>query len=200
MDTRLSVVISHGGYCGLYRCTCDTRRFRLLAPKVMYTQPPHTHTHTHCPFPAAARAWTCSSAILLRFSILWRGFLFNAYTTLYSRAWTTSRDYFTSRPALKGNVSTNTLVFDIRPSRLSLVTFSTATNFAPVLPRVSFYGIFLLASGCETRMTQREREKETCMRRPSENRTLRVTYSREMLEYIGIPLRFSSLRRVRIGR
>jgi len=48
MDTRLSTtVISHEGYCGLYRCTCDTHGFRLLAPKVMYTHSIHTHAHLH---------------------------------------------------------------------------------------------------------------------------------------------------------
>jgi hypothetical protein len=68
MDTRLSTtVISHEGYCGLYRCTCDTHGFRLLAPKVMYTHSIYTYTHTCA---ESARERRTASAILLRFSIL----------------------------------------------------------------------------------------------------------------------------------
>lgn len=65
MDTRLSTVISHEGYCGLYRCTCETHGFRPLACKVMYTHSTHTSTHI---FTQRTRERT-PAPILRRFSI-----------------------------------------------------------------------------------------------------------------------------------
>jgi len=68
----------------IYRCMCDTHRFRLLAPKVMYT---HLHTvRTPSRVSTAARYY-----VAFRYSE--RVPFLCARTTLHSHARTTSCDY-----------------------------------------------------------------------------------------------------------
>lgn len=127
MDTRLSTVISHEGYCGLY-----------IQVHVRYSPFPaarpqsNVHTLTHG---AAHRRERYSGAILRCFSILREGsFSMCAHTALRSHVRTTSCDYFTFRPALKGNEFANMLIFDPRVLRDSFAFTVHARGFIHFTP------------------------------------------------------------------
>lgn len=113
MDTRLSTVISHGGYCGLY-----------IQVHVRYSPFPaarpqsNVHTLTHgARTPSRAvqrRDITLLSDTPERVSFQCAHI---QHRCSPMRANNLARDYFTSRPALKGNEFANMLIFDPRVLR-----------------------------------------------------------------------------------
>lgn len=105
MDTRLSTVISHEGYCGLY-IQVHVRYSPFPAAR------PQSNVHTLTQIVRTPSRAVQRRDITLLFDTP-RGSLSNARTyTLHPRARTTPCDYFTLRPALKGNEFANMLIFD----------------------------------------------------------------------------------------